>query len=79
MQFYTDDVLVFLTAGSLLGNGKLCVVQRNVYILTDSLTPRQLCIKEANLVLCDIALVSFPDEGPLRIETHRNAQCDMAI
>lgn len=36
-----------------------------------------MCIKEAYLVLCQIALVRFADDGPLRIETCRNVQCDI--
>jgi hypothetical protein len=51
MQFCADGVLLLMTPTRLMGTaGKLAFVQRNVYILTDSLTPRQLCIKEANLV-----------------------------
>ena len=56
MQFY-PDVFVFMTVTRLLDTGQLSTVQRNLYILTDSLTPRQLCIKVANLVLCNIVLV----------------------
>ena len=37
------------------------------------------CEKVANLSLWDTALVLFPDEGPLRIETRRNVQCDIII
>ena len=45
----------------------------------DSFTRCQLCVKVANLVLCDIAFVSFPDNGPLRIETCRNIQRGIII
>ena len=45
----------------------------------DSFTQCQLCIKMANLGLCHIDFVSFPDNGPLRIETWRNIQCDITI
>jgi hypothetical protein len=31
------------------------------------------------LVWCKIALIWFPDEGPFRIETRKNVQCDMVI
>jgi hypothetical protein len=33
----------------------------------------------ANLVLCGIALVWFPDNDPLWIETCSNIQCDIII
>jgi hypothetical protein len=36
--------------------------------------PYELCIKLSNLVSCGIALVRFPDDGTLRIETGRNVQ-----
>jgi hypothetical protein len=31
------------------------------------------------LVLCGIAMVWFPDDDPVCIETHRNTQCDINI
>jgi hypothetical protein len=40
----------------------------------DSFMPYELCINISNLVLCDIALVWFPDDGTLHIETGRNVQ-----
>ena len=36
-----------------------------------------MCTEVGTLVLCIIALVWFPDEDPLRIETCRNVQCDI--
>ena len=37
------------------------------------------CEKVVNLILCDTAMAWFPDEGPFRIETRRNVQCDNVI
>jgi hypothetical protein len=45
----------------------------------DSFMSCQLCMKVDNLGLCHIAFVSFPVDGPLRIETCRNVQCDIII
>jgi hypothetical protein len=44
-----------------------------------SSTPRQLYKKLANLVLCGVALVRFPDDGRLRMGTCSNVECDILI
>jgi len=44
-----------------------------------SFAPYQLCIKLVNLLLCHIALVWFPDDDPLWVETYRNIHCDIKI
>jgi hypothetical protein len=38
-----------------------------------------LCINVDNLVLCNIAVISFPDDDPLWIETCRYILCDIII
>jgi hypothetical protein len=40
-------------------------------------TPRSLCIKVTNFLLCCITLVWFSDNSPLRAETRMNIQCDI--
>jgi hypothetical protein len=45
----------------------------------DYFATRQLCAKVTNLVLRCIALVLFPDDDPLQIETFANIQWDVAI
>ena len=59
----------------------LCTtVQRNDYILTfDSLTTHQLCAKLADLVVCVITMVCFPDGGHLQTKMCRTIQCDIII
>jgi hypothetical protein len=47
--------------------------------MSDYFTPRKLCTELVNLVLYSTALVCFPDDGPLRIETGRNIKCDIII
>ena len=44
-----------------------------------NLTPRQLCTEVPNLVLCGTALLFSPDDGPLRVETYKNVQCDIVM
>jgi len=41
----------------------------STFKLNDSLTPRQLCKKVANLVVCGATLVQFPGDGVLRTES----------
>jgi hypothetical protein len=54
-------------------------LQTTVYILLlDSFTPRircSLCVKIANLVLCESTWYLFHGDGPFWIETCRNTQC----
>jgi len=38
-----------------------------------------ILIKVANLVLCSVALVGFPGDGPLWIKICRNVQCDIVM
>ena len=45
--------------------------------LMESFTPSDPVRKVANLVLCYIAPVLFPDDEPLKIETCRNIPCDI--
>jgi hypothetical protein len=45
----------------------------------DCFTSRQLCTEMTAVFLCRFALVLFPDEGALRIETYRDIQCDNGI
>lgn len=47
-------------------------VKESNVTLTISFTPLLLCTDVTNLVLCCIALVLFPDDGPLRAETCRS-------
>ena len=44
-----------------------------------SFTPYQLCVKLANLLLCHITLVWFPDGDPLWVETYRNIHYSIII
>lgn len=49
------------------------------FILFDSFTPYQMCIKLVNLLLCHIALVWLTDDDPLWVETYRNIPCVIII
>jgi hypothetical protein len=55
----------------------MTLLRTTVYILSDSFIPCELRIKVANLVLCGIDLVWFPDDDPLWVETRRNIQSDI--
>jgi hypothetical protein len=55
----------------------ITVLQRIGYILADSFTAYELCVKVANLVLCGTVLLWFPYEVPLLLESCRNIQCDI--
>jgi hypothetical protein len=42
-------------------------------------TPRQLCIKVANLALWGTVIVWFPDDDPVWIKTCRNIRSDVRL
>ena len=43
------------------------------------LTNVSISIKVADLVLCSVALLGFPDDGLLWIKIYRNVQCDIVM
>jgi len=58
---------------------KLFYKEMSTLSVFHSSTPRQLYKKLANLFLCGVALVRFPDDGRLRMETCSNVECDIVI
>jgi len=49
------------------------------FYVFDTCKPYKLRIKVSSLVLCGVALVRFPDDGHLRIETCGNIHCGTVI